>query len=122
MDKNKRSTKIDAYIAKFPKNVQTKLKRMRRTIHKAAPDAEEVISYQIPTFRLNGNLVHFAAFTDHISFFPTSSGIAAFKKELARYTLRRGTVQFPMDQPIPFDLVEKITLFRVRENTKKKKR
>lgn len=94
---------------------------MRRTIRKAAPAAEEAISYQIPTFKLNGNLVHFAAFKEHIGFYPTSSGIAAFKKELAPYKISKGTVQFPLDEPIPYDIVEKITVFRVNENSRKRR-
>jgi len=94
---------------------------MRRTIRKAAPEATEAISYQIPTFKLNGNLVHFAAFKNHVGFFPTSSGIAAFKKELSPYKGSKGSVQFPKDKPIPYDLVKRITEFRVKENLKKKR-
>ena len=95
---------------------------MRQTIRECAPGAEEAISYQIPTFKLNGNLVHFAAFKDHISFFPTSSGREAFKKELKIYKGGKGTVQFPIDKPIPYDLVRKIVKYRVKENLDKKKR
>jgi len=92
---------------------------MRETIRKAAPQAEEAISYRIPTFKLNGNLVHFAAFKNHIGFYPTSSGILAFKKELSGYKTSRGTVQFPMDKPMPLDLVRRIVRFRVKESLSK---
>ncbi len=107
---------IDGYIAGFPKDVQATLEKIRLTIRAAAPDAEEKISYQIPTFYLKGNLVHFAGFTNHISFFPTSSGIEKFKRELSAYKGSKGTVRFPLDQPIPFDLITKIVKFRVKEN------
>jgi len=110
---------IDAYIAAFPKDIQVILEKLRRVIREAAPGAEEAIAYAIPTFRLNGNLVHFAAFKDHISFFPTSTPIPAFKKELAPYKMSKGTIQFPIGRPIPFDLVKEIVKFRVRENAKK---
>ena len=115
MDKKRFST-IDEYIGIFPYDVQRILKKMRRTIRDAAPESLEAISYQIPTFKLHGNLVHFAAFKKHIGFYPTSSGIDAFKKELSPYPGRKGSVQFPIDKPIPYDLVKKITLFRVKEN------
>lgn len=107
---------IDEYIAACPKDVQKMLKEIRATIHAAAPEAAEKISYQIPTFYLKGNLVHFAAFKDHISFFPTSSGIQAFKKELSIYKGAKGTVQFPLDKPLPLKLINKIVKFRVKEN------
>jgi len=92
---------------------------MRQTIRKAAPEAEEASSYRIPTFKLNGNLVHFAAFKNHIGFYPTGRGVEAFKKELSPYKWSRGTVQFPMDKPIPYDLVKRITLFRRKQNLEK---
>jgi uncharacterized protein YdhG (YjbR/CyaY superfamily) len=111
---------IDEYIASFPGEVRAILETLRQTIQKAAPDATEAIAYGIPTFRLHGNLVHFAAFRNHISFFPTSSGIAAFRKELSPYKTAKGTVQFPLGKPVPYDLVEKITAFRVTENNQKK--
>ena len=111
---------IDEYIKTFPTDVQSILERMRQVIRKAAPDAVEAISYQIPTFKLNGNLVHFAAFKNHIGFYPTSSGIEAFKKEFSRYKWAKGSVQFPIGEPIPFDLVEEIVLFRVKENMKER--
>ncbi len=107
---------IDDYIAGFPEDVQAILQKVRATIRKAAPDAEEKISYQIPTFTLKGNLVHFGAFKKHIGFFPASSGIQKFKKELAVYEGSKGTVRFPLDKPIPFGLISKITKFRVKEN------
>jgi uncharacterized protein YdhG (YjbR/CyaY superfamily) len=115
---SRKSKTIDEYIKKFPSEVQKLLEEMRETIHAAAPEAAEVISYGIPTFKLNGNLVHFGGFKDHIGFFPTSSGIAAFKKELAGYNVSKGTVQFPLEQPIPYGLVKKIVKFRVKENLK----
>jgi uncharacterized protein YdhG (YjbR/CyaY superfamily) len=109
---------IDEYIAFFPADIQKKLKAMRATIRAAAPAAEEKISYQIPTFALQGNLVHFAAFKDHIGFFPTSSGVAAFKKELSAYDLSKGTIRFSLDKPLPLALIKKIVKFRVAENLK----
>ncbi len=110
---------IDEYISTFSEDVQKKLKQIRETIHKAAPEAKEVISYQMPTFRLNGILVHFAAFSSHISFFPTPSPIVAFEKELEPYETSKGTIKFPMNEPIPFDLITKIVKFRVKQNQNK---
>ena len=107
---------IDDYIKKYPKDIQKTLNDFRKIIRKLAPTSEESISYGIPTFDLNGkHLVHFAAFKNHIGFFPTSSPIPVFKKELAGYKTSKGTIQFPLDQPIPFDLVKKIVEFRVKE-------
>jgi uncharacterized protein YdhG (YjbR/CyaY superfamily) len=120
MDRKEHFKTIDGYIKTFPEDTQSILEKMRRTIQNAAPEAAEAISYQIPTFKLNGNLVHFAAFKKHIGFYPTSSGIEAFKKELSPYKGGRGSVQFPINKPIPYDLVRKITMFRVKENLKKK--
>jgi uncharacterized protein YdhG (YjbR/CyaY superfamily) len=117
--KNNSPKTIDEYIESFPEDVQSILQKMRKTIRKEAPEAEETISYQIPTFKLNGNLVHFAAFSDHISFFPTSSPREAFKKELSRYKGGKGTIQFPLDEPIPYDLVKRIVVFRRKENLEK---
>ncbi len=115
-------TTMDAYIASFPKEVQGILEKIRETIQKAAPGAVEAISYQIPTFKLNGsNLVHFAAWKDHIGFYATPSGNAAFKKELARYKVAKGSIRFPLDEPIPYDLVARIAQFRVQETRAKKK-
>jgi uncharacterized protein YdhG (YjbR/CyaY superfamily) len=107
---------IDEYIASFPREVQEILEKVRTTIKAAAPDAEETISYQIPTFTLKGNLVHFAAFKKHIGFYPTSTGIAKFRKELAAYESAKGTVRFPLGKRIPFALIGRITRFRVKEN------
>jgi len=111
---------IDEYIRTFPEEVQNILKKMRKTMQEAAPEAKEAISYKIPTFTLNGNLVHFAAYKNHIGFYPTSSGIEAFKEELSPYKSAKGSVQFPIDKPVPYDLVREIVLFRVKENLKKK--
>jgi uncharacterized protein YdhG (YjbR/CyaY superfamily) len=106
---------IDEYIAGFPCDVQKILKQIRTTIKKAAPDAEEAIKYGIPTFVLNENLVHFAAFKNHIGFYPTPSSIEAFKDELSRYESAKGSVQFPIDEPMPLSLIGKIVKFRVKE-------
>lgn len=110
---------IDEYIKTFSPEIQSILEKMRQTIRKAAPGAIEVISYQMPAFKLNGILVYFAAFKDHIGFFPTASGIAALKNELSPYKWSKGTIQFPLDKPIPYDLVEKIVKFRIKENQAK---
>ena len=112
---------IDEYIAQFPAEIQQKLQEIRAVIHAAAPEATEKISYQMPTFYLRGNLVHFAAFKNHIGFYPVPSGIAAFEEELAPYKRSKGAVQFPLDQPIPFELIGRIVQFRVAENMSKKK-
>lgn len=106
---------IDEYIAGYPPDVQQILQQIRATIRKAAPDAEEAIKYQIPTFVLNGNLVHFGAFKKHVGFYPTPSGIEAFKMELSRYEGAKGSVQFPLDKPMPLTLISKIVKFRVKE-------
>ena len=108
---------IDQYIRLFPENVQALLRKLRQTIHAAAPKAEETISYRMPAFRQKSILVYFAAFKDHIGFFPTSSPIRAFQKELSRYKTSKGTIQFPLDKPIPLNLVRKIVKFRVKEST-----
>lgn len=113
---------IDSYIKSHPKDVQVVLQKLRATIKKAAPMAEEIISYRIPTFRFNGNLVHFGAFKNHIGFYPTSSGIREFRNELSPYKYSRGAIQFPMDKPIPLRLVSKIVRFRVAENRHKSSR
>ncbi len=107
---------IDEYIAGFPPEVQAILQKIRQTIRKAAPDAEETISYQMPTFTLKGNLVYFAAFKEHIGFYPVPTGIEKFTKELSVYKQGKGSVQFPLDQPIPYGLISKIVKFRVKEN------
>jgi uncharacterized protein YdhG (YjbR/CyaY superfamily) len=104
------------YIASFPKEVQEHLKELRRIIQEAAPKAEETISYKMPTYRLNGkNLVHFAAFKNHIGFYPTPSGISSFSNELSKYKGAKGSVQFPLGKPLPLALVKKIVEFRVKE-------
>ena len=113
---------IDEYVAKFPKDVQAILQKIRKTIKKAAPDAQETINYQMPTFTLNGNLVHFAAFEKHIGFYPTPSGIEKFKKEIDAYKNAKGSVQFPLDQPMPYELISRITEFRVKEQKAKAKK
>jgi uncharacterized protein YdhG (YjbR/CyaY superfamily) len=107
---------IDQYIAGFPKDVQEILQKIRTTIKKAAPEAKEKISYQMPTFTLEGNLVHFAAFKEHIGLYPAPTGIEAFKKELSVYQWAKGSVRFPLDRPVPFALITKIVKFRVKEN------
>ena len=116
----KKFESIDEYIAIFPKNVQDILEELRQTIRDSAPNAIETISYQIPTFKLNGNLVHFAAFKNHIGFYPTPSAINKFKEELSQYERRKGTVKFPLNQPIPLDLINRIVKFRVKENSDKR--
>lgn len=111
---------ISAYIALYPENVQKKLQQFRKAIHEAAPKATEAISYGIPTFKLNGNLVHFGGFKKHVSFFPGAEAIEVFKKELAPYTLSKGTIQFPLDVRLPITLIKKITKFRVQRSSIKK--
>ena len=110
---------IDEYIATFPPDIQAILQALRATIRAAAPEAEEKISYQLPTYFLKGNLVHFAAFKSHIGFYPAPSGIEAFQQELAVYKSSKGAVQFPIDEPLPLELVDRIVQFRVRENLEK---
>ncbi len=110
---------IDDYIRSFPIEIQNNLIKLRAIIHKAAPEAIEKISYGMPTFYLNGNLVHFAAYKKHIGFYPTSSGIAEFTGELKGYKTSKGTVQFPINQPLPMELIKKIVKFRVNENTQR---
>ncbi len=110
---------IDEYIGAFPEDVRRRLQELRATIRAAAPDAEERISYRMPAFYMAGNLVYFAAFKDHIGFFPTASGVAAFKRDLISYQTTKGTVRFPLDRPLPLKLVIRIVKFRVAENMKK---
>jgi uncharacterized protein YdhG (YjbR/CyaY superfamily) len=107
---------IDEYIAGFPPEVQEILEKVRTAIREAAPGAEETISYQVPTFTLKGNLVHFAAWKKHIGFYPTSTGTEKFRNELSVYDGAKGSVRFPLDKPIPFDLIGEIVKFRVGEN------
>lgn len=123
MEPGKKAPKsIEDYIGDFPKDVQRILRKLRSTIKKAAPQAQETISYRIPTFTLRGYLVHFAAFKDHVSLFPTSSPMKAFKRELSPYQVSRGTIQFPLDKPLPLTLVNRIVKFRVKENLARHKR
>ena len=119
MAMNKNITTIDEYIADFPRDVQKLLQQLRTTIKKAAPKAEEKIGYGIPTFTLNGNLVHFGGYKNHIGFYPAPSGLQAFEKELAPYLTGKGTAQFPTDKPLPLDLITQIVKFRVRQNLEK---
>ena len=109
---------IDDYILQFSQEIQDILIMLRKVIKESAPDAEEKISYQMPTFVLHGNLVHFAAYKNHIGFYPAPSGIVAFKNELSKYKGAKGSVQFPIEQPLPYDLISKIVKFRVAENIK----
>jgi uncharacterized protein YdhG (YjbR/CyaY superfamily) len=119
MESNQRFNSIDEYIATFPEEIRTILQEIRATIKAAAPAAEEKISYQMPTFALKGNLVHFAAFKNHIGFYPTPSGTEAFKEEIARYQGAKGSIRFPLDEPMPLDLITRIVKMRAAENLKK---
>lgn len=113
---------IDQFISEYPPEIQTILQKIRAAIHKSAPGAEEAMAYGIPTFRLNGkNLVHFSAFKEHIGFYPTPSGITKFKKELSAYEGAKGSVKFPLNKPIPYTLIVKITQYRVKEVMGEKK-
>src|SRR5947209_7407031 len=111
-----KTTSIDHYITGFPAAIQKRLQQMRQTIKKAAPLATETISYGIPTFKLNGNLVHFGAFKSHISLFPTAAGIEAIKDEHSSYTISKGTIQFPLTEPLPIPLISKIVKYRVKQS------
>ena len=110
---------VDDYIAGFPDPIQVILQKIRSIILETVPDAEEVISYQMPTYRLHGNLVHFAAFKQHIGFYPAPTGVEAFEKELAPYKYAKGSIRFPLDEPIPYDLIRRIVVFREKENLEK---
>jgi uncharacterized protein YdhG (YjbR/CyaY superfamily) len=112
---------IDEYIATFPENVQIILEELRQAISESAPEAEEAISYQMPAFKLNGILVWFAAFKNHVGFYPKTSAIEAFKEELSGYEISKGTIRFPINKPVPLDLVKKIVRYRVKQNLGKKK-
>lgn len=116
---NSKPATIDEYIAGFSPDVQAILQKIRETIQDAAPEATEAIKYQMPTFVLNGNLVHFGAFKHHIGFYPVPSGIEKFKKELSKYKGAKGSVQFPLDEPMPYALIGRIVKFRVKENKAK---
>jgi uncharacterized protein YdhG (YjbR/CyaY superfamily) len=120
MESGKAFKTIDEYIATFPVSVQTILREFRRVIRDSAPGAEEAISYGMPAFKLKGVLVWFAAFKNHVGFYPTALGIEAFKSELSGYELSKGTVRFPLDKPVPFDLIRKIVKYRVKQNLSKK--
>lgn len=110
------SRTIDEYIAGFPPDIQAILQKVRTTIRKAAPGAQEAIKYQMPTFVLEGNLVHFAAFKSHIGLYPTPSGTERFREELSSYETGKGSIRFPLDKPIPYSLIARIVKFRVKEN------
>jgi uncharacterized protein YdhG (YjbR/CyaY superfamily) len=112
-------TSIDEYISAFPDDVQKKLQEVREAIQQAAPNAKEVISYSMPAFKMKGILVYFAAFSQHIGFYPTASGIAAFQDEISIYKNAKGSVQFPLNKPIPLSLIRKIVKFRVKEDYEK---
>ena len=115
---NKAPESVDEYLNGFEGEVLERLRAIRETVRAAAPDATEKISYAMPTLYLNGNLVHFAAFANHIGFYPAPSGVTGFEEELAPYVHAKGSVQFPHDQPLPLDLVRRITEFRAEENRK----
>lgn len=110
---------IESYIASFPPATQKLLKQLRSAIRKAAPEAEEYIGYQMPAYKLNGPLVYFAGYAHHIGFYPGASGIENFRKEIADYKNAKGSVQFPLDEPLPLDLVKQIIAFRIQENQDK---
>lgn len=122
MKKQPIAKNIDEYISSQPEKVKAILEKLRQTIRKAAPEAEEVISYQMPAFKYHGMLVYFAAWKNHIGFYPVSSGIKAFNKELSAYEKSKGTIKFPIDKPIPYNLISKIVKFRVKENLAKANR
>jgi uncharacterized protein YdhG (YjbR/CyaY superfamily) len=113
---------VDVYIAGFPPETQELLNRLRQVIKSVAPEAEEIISYQMPAYKMNGILVYFAGYKNHIGFYPSGSGIQAFIPKLTGYKTSKGTVQFPLNKPIPVDLVTEMVLFRLVENQEKKKR
>jgi uncharacterized protein YdhG (YjbR/CyaY superfamily) len=119
MDNKKGFNSIDEYISNFPPDVQKKLQELRVVIKAAAPGAQEKISYQMPTFALKGILVYFAAYKNHIGFYPTASGIEAFKNLFSGYKWSKGAVQFPLNEPLPMELIRKIVKFKVAENNKK---
>ena len=117
--KAKQPTTIDEYIAGFPKDVQERMQKVRAAIKKAAPDAEEAIKYQIPTFVLNGNLIHFGGYQNHIGLYPGSRPVEEFKDELSQYEVSKGTVRFPLDKPLPMGVITKLTKFCVKRNLEK---
>ena len=113
---NNKSTNTEEYIQTFPPEIQESLRKIRNAVKEIAPEAEETISYGIPTFKLNGNLVHFAAYANHIGFYPTPSAMTAFREELMDYETSKGAVKFPLGHPLPLDLIRRIVTFRVKEN------
>ncbi|QHT71421.1 hypothetical protein GXP67_34570 [Rhodocytophaga rosea] len=117
-----KATTIDEYIATFPEDVQQKLEQMRTTIKQAAPEAQEAIKYAMPAFIYKGNLVYFAAFTHHIGFYATPTGNGAFTEELSAYKMGKGSIQFPLDQPLPLQLISRMVKYRVEENLQKSKK
>ena len=119
MDGRSKAATIDEYIAEFPPEIQTRLREVRAVIQEAAPDATETMSYAMPTFDLNGHLVYFAAFKSHIGLYPTPRGIEEFDEELAAYKSGKGSVRFPLDRPLPLDLISRIVRFRAEENARK---
>ncbi|KQL50836.1 hypothetical protein AN964_24785 [Heyndrickxia shackletonii] len=119
MEDKKTFKTIDEYILQFPLEIQKTLKKLRLVIKEAAPEADEKISYQMPTFSFYGNLVHFAVWKNHIGFYPTSSGMNAFKQELSEYKRTKGSIHFPLSKPLPYELISRIVKFRVAENMKK---
>ena len=122
MEESKNTPKtIEEYIDQFPTEIQEKLQSLRKVIKETAPTAAEKISWQMPTFALNGNLVHFAAHKKHIGFYPGASGIENFQHKITEYQSSKGAIQFPLDKPLPFELIKEIVAFRVNENTKKTK-
>lgn len=121
MTESSKPETIDAYIAQFPDSVQVKLQAIRAVIRDHAPDAQEAMRYQMPTFQLEGNLIHFAAYKHHIGIYPTPTGVEAFKEELSGYKNAKGSIQIPLDQPLPLELIGKITAYRVQENLSKRK-
>lgn len=116
---SKKFKTVDEYISTFPASTKKLLERVRKTIKQAAPAAEEVISYNMPAFKQNGMLVYYAGYNAHIGFYPTASGIAAFQKEIAKYKNSKGAIQFPLDEPMPLELITKIVKFRMKENLQK---
>ena len=115
-----KATTIEEFISNYPKKTQVILQKIRQTIQKVVPEAQEKIGYGIPTFTFHGNLVHFSAYEKHIGFYPGSWPIAALKDSLKAYETSKGTVRFPIDQPIPYDLIEKITKYAVQRNLEKR--
>ena len=120
MEENKITYKtIDEYILQFPPEVKEILNRLKTVIKESAPNATEKISYQMPTYAFHGNLVHFAAYKNHIGFYPAASGVAAFTDKLVEYKTSKGAIQFPIDKPLPYELIREIVQFRVDENRKR---